>query len=89
MNNEYRKFVEWYEKEVLGKKDNPPNYDELFNPIKYKILERKYVLVMDLIHDRMRDEKWYHEFKPKIKEIVKIVVGATMFYDEIIPSLKE
>ena len=40
MNNEYRKFVEWYEKEVLGKKDNPPNYDELFNPIKYKILER-------------------------------------------------
>ena len=76
------KFEKYVDEILCGLKPDEP-YSRLVYPVKYAEWQRDVHLVREIIYERMRDSRWYHEFRDEINELVAVACLATKFVNEI------
>lgn len=79
-NEEKKTFNEFID-ELLCKQANP--YDILKDPKPYQKYKNIDVLVQNEIFDRLKDMKWFQEYRPDIQRVVSLAVAATLYVQSL------
>ena len=80
-NKNNNDFLKWAKDELLiTNKYGAELYNALGNAKEYYIFNSIASMVMDIVHDKYKDKKEYHEKKPEVWRYTREIIAMTMFF---------